>query len=143
MLRFYLAHRPAERLFIASDPLAQVLARVDDRRLARAPGQGFLSADRTARGSAIGFTLWGPEWVTLPELGYSEDPLGGMAIDWQTDPATGAVGYTLDRQEASFTASFVPHSDYVECAYTSWPKPDVRPQGPLRWASWAWAHAPR
>ena len=70
----------------------------------------------------VGFTLWGPEWVTFPNLGYSQDELGGMALNWNNDAATGAVWYTVDRPEATFTATFTPHVDYVECAYTVWPK---------------------
>ncbi len=130
VLRFYLAHRPAERLFISSAPLQEVLARVPDRRLRLIPQTkgSFLRIERP-EDSHVGFILWAPEWVTLPELSYAKDQLGGMAIDWHTDPATGTVGYTLDRPEASFTASFTPHADYVECTYTSWPKPDAHAQG--------------
>jgi len=132
VLRFYLAHRPAERLLLANAPLAQVLARVEDRRLRLVPQAkgSFLRIERPEDPN-VGFKLWGPEWVTLPKLGYGQDQLGGMAIDWQTDPATGAVGYTLERPQASFTASFMPHTDYVECTYTSWPKREVHPQGSL------------
>ncbi len=48
-----------------------------------------------------------------------------MAIDWKHDEHTSAVAYTIDRPEATFTAQFTPHIDYLECAYTVWPKPDA------------------
>ncbi len=132
VLRFYLGRRPAERLFAMSPELALVVARIPDARLRLTPADkgSYLRIERPDDPS-VGFLLWGPEWVTFPELGYSEEELGGMALDWKRDEATGAVSYTIDRESATFTASFVPHPDYVECTYTTWPKPGVVPSGNL------------
>jgi len=126
VLQFYLKHRPAERLFGANEELGHVLARVGDRRLKLTPrGAGSYLRIEHPDNPAIGFTLWAPEWVSFPNLGYSQEELGGMTIPWRRDEHTGAVSYTLDRPEASFTAQFTPHVDYVECAYTVWPKSDA------------------
>lgn len=126
VLEFYLRHRPAERLFHANDNLNSVLTRVADQRLKLIPLDkgSFLRVERPEN-SQIGFTLWGPEWVSFPNLGYSEEELGGLKIDWNRDDETGAVSYTLDRFNATFHAEFTPHLDYVECTYTVWPKPDA------------------
>ena len=132
VLRFYLRHRPAERLFAMSSELASVVGRIPDGRLRLTPADkgSYLRIERPDDPS-VGFLLWGPEWVTFPELGYSKEELGGMALDWKRDETTGAVSYTIDREDATFTASFVPHPDYVECTYTTWPKPGVAPSGNL------------
>jgi dienelactone hydrolase len=124
VIDFYLAHRPAERLFHANAALRTVLSRAEDRRIKLTP-QEKGSYLRMARpeDAEIGFTLWAPEWATFPSLTYGEQELGGMTLDWQCDDVTGAVWYTIDRKDAAFTACFVPHVDYVACTYTAWPKP--------------------
>lgn len=126
VLQFYLAHRPAERLFNRNDALNKVLVRVEDRRLTLTPQESgsFLRVARPDN-SEVAFTLWGPEWVSFPNLGFAEDASGDMAIDWRHDAHTGAMSYTIDRPEATFTAQFTPCIDYLECAYTVWPKPDA------------------
>jgi dienelactone hydrolase len=126
VMQFYLKHRPAERLFHTNEELGKVLARVDDRRLKLTPQNAgsYLRVEHPDN-PAVGFTLWAPEWVSFPNLGYSHDELGGMKIDWRRDDRTGAVSYTIDRPTATFTAQFTPYVDYVECAYTVWPKPDA------------------
>ncbi|MFA6243666.1 MAG: dienelactone hydrolase family protein [Candidatus Hydrogenedentales bacterium] len=127
VLGFYLSHRPAERLFHANEQLGQVLERVADQRLKLTPLEkgSYLRIERPEN-PEIGVTLWAPEWATFPPLSYAEDQLGGMAIAWNRDPQTGGLSYTLDREEATFTADFVPHIDYVECRYTAWPKATVQ-----------------
>lgn len=127
VLAFYLAHRPAERLLNANGELSSVLARTDDRRLKLTPQEkgSYLRIERPEN-PEIGFTLWAPEWVTFPNLGYSEQELGGMALNWSRDSDTGACSYTIERDDATFTAEFVPHIDYVECRYTAWPKAAAR-----------------
>ncbi|MCC6154980.1 MAG: hypothetical protein IT367_14540, partial [Candidatus Hydrogenedentes bacterium] len=126
VLAFYLAHRPAERLFHANPQLAQVLSRIPDARLKLTPQDAgsYLRVEHPSD-SNVAFTIWAPEWTTVPALGYSQEELGGMRLDWKRDDATGVVGYTIDRPEATFTAEFIPHLDYVECLYTAWPKPDA------------------
>ena len=126
VLQFYLKHRPAERLFNRNDALGKVLERVPDRRLKLTPQEAgsFLRVEHPDS-PQVGFTLWSPEWVSFPNLGYAQDELGGMAIDWRRDERSGAVSYTIDRPEATFTAQFTPHIDYLECAYTVWPKSDA------------------
>ncbi|MHB8862108.1 MAG: dienelactone hydrolase family protein [Pirellulaceae bacterium] len=126
VLHYYLAHRPAERLFHTTPQMAQVLARTVDRRIRLTPqaAGAYLRMERPEDAS-VGFTLWGPEWVTFPNLGYGSDELGGMVLNWKSDATTGAVWYSIDRPEATFTATFTPHVDYVECAYTVWPKQGI------------------
>lgn len=132
VLAFYVAHRPAERLFHSNDALSKVLARVPDARIRLVPQEkgSFLRMERP-EDPEIGFTLWAPEWATFPPLTDAPEEMGGMTIDWQRDDAAGAVWYTLDRKEATFTACFIPHTDYVECTYTVWPKPGVDVPGTL------------
>ena len=132
VVRFYLERRPAERLFAMGPKLASIIARIPDGRLRLTPAEkgAYLRIERPDD-STVGLLLWGPEWVTFPNLGYSEEELGGMALDWRRDETTGAVSYVIDRDDATFTASFLPHSDYVECVYTTWPKPGVVPTGAL------------
>lgn len=132
VLAFYLAHRPAERLFCANAPLAQVLARIPDARLKLTPQEAgsFMRVEHPSD-PKVGFTIWGPEWCSFPLLGYSQEELGGMELDWKRDEATGAVAYTIERPDAAFTAQFIPHLDYVECLYTTWPKPDATVNGAL------------
>ena len=123
-LRFYLAHRPAERLMRSNGPLASVLARLDDRRLKLTPqpAGAFLRIARPENKDAA-VTLWAPQWISFPKLGSTPEELGGLKLEWKSDLDTGAVWYAVDRPEASLTATFTPHVDYVECAYTVWPKP--------------------
>ena len=123
VLDFYLKHRPAERLFHAGTELKTVLQRVQDRRIRLIPEErgSFLRMERPESGS-IGFTLWAPEWVTFPKLGYRPDELGGMELDWQKDEETGAVSYVIDRPEAKFSSLFIPSIDTVDCYYTVQPK---------------------
>ncbi len=124
VLAFYLRRRPAERLFAANPKLASVLERVPDRRIKLTPlPKGAYVRMERPENARVGFTLWGPEWVTCPNLGYGEEELGGMALDWKRDPETGALWYAIERDTATFTAGFIPHVDYVECFYTVWPKP--------------------
>jgi len=122
VLDFYLDHRPAERLFLANKKLAAVLARAEDKRIKITPEEqgSFLRMERPDN-PEIGFRLWAPEWVSFPLIDYPE--LGRLDIDWQRDDASGAVCYTLEREDATFTACFVPYVDYVACTYTTWPKP--------------------
>jgi dienelactone hydrolase len=130
VLDFYLKHRPAERLTHPGEALRTVLNRMEDNRLRIEPlGEG--SFIRVTRPDApdIGFTLWAPEWITFPKLGYGKDELGGMAVPWETDADTGAVSYMLDRPEATFTASFVPHVETLDCFYTVRPKADAELPG--------------
>lgn len=126
VLSYYLSQRPAERLFHAGAELRAVLARMDDARVRLTP-EAAGACLRLARPDhpQAECTLWAPEWVSFPPLGYGEDELGGMGIDWRRDEYTGTVTYTLERPEATFTAQFTPHIDYVECAYTVWPHPDT------------------
>ncbi len=126
VLSYYLSRRPAERLFHAGAELCAVLARMDDARVRLTPeaAGAYLRLARPDHPQAA-CTLWAPEWVSFPPLGYGEDELGGMDIDWRRDEHTGALAYTLERPEATFTAQFTPHIDYVECAYTVWPHPDA------------------
>ena len=77
----------------------------------------------------VALTLWAPEWATFPRLDYSE--LANTAVDWQHDIDTGAAWYTLEKEDATFTACFVPRTDYIECTYTAWPKGDGHPAGTL------------
>jgi len=123
VLDFYLARRPAERLFHANGPLNQVLARTEDRRIQLTPQEkgSFLRMARP-EDPEVGFLLWAPEWATFPALGYGPEELGGMALAWQREEATGATWYRIERDEATLTACFVPHVDYVECTYTAWPR---------------------
>lgn len=123
VLEFYAAHRPLERLFSASETLAKVVSRAPDRRIKLTPQEkGSYVRMESPENPEAAFTLWAPEWVNFPNLGYSEQELGGMAIDWKRDEATGAVSYTADREDATLRACFTPHREYVECAYTVWPK---------------------
>lgn len=132
VLAFYLGHRPAERLFHANPRLAQVLARIPDARLKLTPHEaGSFVRVENPGDSKIGFTIWGPEWSSVPLLGYAQGEFGGMKLDWKRNDATGAVAYSIDRPEATFTAEFVPHLDYVECRYTTWPKPEAQKSGGL------------
>ncbi|NUM56916.1 MAG: dienelactone hydrolase family protein [Candidatus Hydrogenedentes bacterium] len=132
VLAFYLAHRPAERLFNANAQLAQVLARVPDARLMLTPQEaGSFVHVVHPNDPSIGFTIWGPEWCSFPLLGYSREELGGMNLDWKRDEATGAIAYTVDRPDATFTAQFIPRLDHVECLYTTWPKPEATVSGAL------------
>ena len=126
VLDFYLKHRPAERLFQPGYALATVLKRTEDRRLRIEPLEtgSFIRVTRP-EAPEIGFTLWAPEWISFPQLGYSEKELGGMTIPWQRDPDTGVVSYVLDRKEATVAASFVPQVEYLDCFYTVVPKPDA------------------
>jgi len=127
VLSFYLAHRPAERLFHANTALSQVLARVPDARLKLSPaetGGSFIRIEHPSDPN-VNVTLWGPEWASVPLLGYSQEELGGMKLDWKRDDKTGAVSYSIDRPEATFTAEFIPHVNYVECLYTAWPEPEA------------------
>ncbi len=130
VLRFYLAHRPAERLFNRNEPLQTVLARVDDRRLRLTPQDAgsYLRVEHPGNPAAA-FTLWAPEWVSFPNLGYAPEELGGTTLNWKRDDHTGAVSYTIHRPDATFTAQFTPHLDYLECAYTVWPKPEAETPG--------------
>jgi dienelactone hydrolase len=132
VLAFYLAHRPAERLFNLNAQANQVVDRVPDTRIRLTPLEkgSFLRMERPEN-PAVGFTLWAPEWVTFPSLGYGPEELGGMKLDWQRDETTGAVQFRIERDEASFTASFTPYADYVACDYTVWPNPDA--EVPATW----------
>ncbi len=128
VLRFYLKHRPAERLLNAGSALAQVLERVADKRLRLLPCEKGTSLRIVhPENDQIAFTLWGPEWATFPRLDYSE--LADIAVDWRRDSNTRATWYTLEKDDAAFTACFVPHIDYVECTCTAWPNGDVHPEG--------------
>jgi len=130
VLDFYLNHRPAERLMQPGHALRTVLDRMDDNRLRIEPlDNGSFIRVTTPDAPEIGFTLWAPEWITFPRLSYGKDEFGGMAIPWETDAETGAVSYVLDRPEATFTASFVPHVETLDCFYTVRPKPDVELPG--------------
>lgn len=126
VLAFYLKHRPAERLFHANPQLAQILARVPDARLKLTPQEaGSFVRVENPGDPTIGFTIWGPEWSSIPLLGYAQEEFGGMKLDWKRDDAMGSVAYSIDRPEATFTAEFIPHVGYVECRYTTWPKPEA------------------
>ncbi len=126
VLDFYLERRPAERLFHAGPELETVLGRVEDRRIRLIPEESgsFLRMERP-ESSSIGFTLWAPEWVTFPKLGYGPDELGGMELDWHKDEKTGAVSYVIDRPETKFSALFIPSIDTVDCYYTVQPKSEA------------------
>ena len=128
VLDYYLSQRPAERLFARNAQLGAVLARMDDKRIKLTPqAKGSYLRMERPENAEIGFTLWTPEWANVPPLTYSEEELGGMALDWKRDELTGPVSYTLDRKEGVFTVSCEPHIDYVACTYTFWPKTDVDP----------------
>ncbi len=126
VLAFYLRHRPAERLFHANPQLQTILGRMEDRRIRLLPQEAgtFLRVERP-ESPDVGFLLWAPEWIAFPKMGYGPDELGGMKVDWKTDADTGSVSYHLDRPEATFSASFIPGLETVDCVYTVWPKPGV------------------
>lgn len=127
VLAAYAKRRPVQRLFNLTPVLHQVLGRLEDRRIRLIPQAkgSFLRIERP-EASARGFLLWAPEWVTYPKLGYGQDELGGMELDWDIEKESGIVSYALDCPEAKFSATFIPAFDYVDCLYTVWPQKNDR-----------------
>ncbi|HOE12518.1 MAG TPA: alpha/beta hydrolase family protein [bacterium] len=127
VLDFYLRHRPAERLFHVPPQLKTILDRLVDRRIRLVPQESgaFLRVERS-ESPDVGFLLRAPEWTAFPKMGSGPEELGGMKIDWKTDPEAGTVFYHLDRPEATFSASFIPGLETVDCVYTVWPKPGAQ-----------------
>lgn len=122
VLAFYVAHRPPKDSFTRTRD-SQVLERTPDARLRLTPQEAgsYLRVEQPSDPS-VAFTIWAPEWTTVPALGYSQEEFGGMKLDWKRDEATGAVGCTIDRPEATFSAEFIPHLDYIEkCLCTCGP----------------------
>jgi len=133
-LRFYLKHRPGERLLHTPERLGQVLNRVDDRRIRLTPLDAgtYIRLSRPDNPEAQ-VILWGPEFVNLPNLSYAD--LHQCKVDWRRDEVTQTLSFVIERDEAVLMATFVPRLDSVECSYTVVPKegttpPDVLKLGP-------------
>ncbi len=122
-LRFYLAHRPVERLYHASDPLRRVLARVEDSRLRLEPvGQGAALRVSPADAPDVSVVLQGPESLGLPGWDFET-----LEPDWQLDPDSGARWYQVEGDSLTFVSTFIPRLDSVECSYTVWSHDDAAP----------------
>ncbi|MBI4557046.1 MAG: hypothetical protein HY706_05625, partial [Candidatus Hydrogenedentes bacterium] len=113
VLQCYLARRPAERLFHANVPLTSVLKRMEDRRIQlELAEKGTRLRAQRPENPDIGFVLLAPERTSIPTLNSEE--LGNASIAWSRDEDSGRIGYSLDRPQGTFTASFAPHTDYIE-----------------------------
>ncbi len=125
-LQFYLAHRPAERLYNANGRLAQVLERLEDGRIKLVPaGNGPELKLTRADNAEVTVVLRAPVSATFPEVTTSA--FDANVIAWNHDPATGAMSFTVDADAGTLVATFVPHHDYVECFQTVWPKEGTLP----------------
>lgn len=127
-LRFYLRHRPGERLFQPNEALAQVLERMEDRRLSLVPEPGGtrlrISHPRDPDVCAV---LWGPEWTTFPPLSGTPQELGGMELNWRNNPEMGTWSCQIDRPEGTLAAEFTPSFERIDVVYTIWPHEQSTP----------------
>lgn len=128
-LRFYLAHRPAERLLDANEPLSTVLSRLEDRRLQVSALEGEANVRVTAPGTGTQAAV-SIRGVSLQGGGPFELDLANLP--WQTDSGTGTLSFSARRDNGTFTASFEPRVDYAACTFTFWPAEEVHPEGTLQ-----------
>jgi len=67
--------------------------------------------------------LWAPEMVNWPHLVEGNHALVVGQLNWRKEEADGTLKYSVDTEEAVFTAVFEPHSDHVACTYSTQLKP--------------------
>ena len=121
VLQFYLAHRPAERLFHLNDAQQKVLARVPDGRLRLIPeSDGPFLRIAAPDGKDVAVTLRGPNNIRFSTLPSGSETTPDKSVDWRRD-ASGAAWHTLEYEQGTVTACYVPRVDYVECSFTFWP----------------------
>ncbi|MCC6491034.1 MAG: dienelactone hydrolase family protein [Candidatus Hydrogenedentes bacterium] len=117
VLSFYLAHRPAERLFHRNFALSSVLARVPDQRLRLTPQDGAMIRIEDPANPETAITIPALAWANLT------DTQATATSAWMSDAQTDAISLTLDRPEATYAAQFTPNVSHVDCTFTVWPKP--------------------